>query len=350
MSAAPQKNSRFDSIDVVRGVAAVMVILQHSLESVSQGFVRFGLDVFDFGLFGVTAFLLVSGFVIPVSLERGGSNRVFWISRFFRLYPLYWFSLLIPIAAAVLAHHALNGPFRIDQPWHWIANVTMLQQFVGVPHAMGLYWTLTIEMALYALCSVLFAFGRLKDSLLIAWIGLGVGALGAVVVPLLLHRRVPGGYILLMLTTLVGTVIYRSVKGTIPKRSATQVIVAFGVLTLASGIVNFGEPMPNSESLFSLVLSIGLAYGAFMAAVGQIGKPMPASLVTLGRISYSTYLMHPLFLWLVPTSLGIVGYPLVVVLATIALASLTYRWIEEPTMAWGKSIASRLSPRAHANV
>jgi peptidoglycan/LPS O-acetylase OafA/YrhL len=350
MSAAPQKNSRFDSIDVVRGLAAVMVILQHSLESVSPGFVRFGLDVFDFGLFGVTAFLLVSGFVIPVSLERGGSNRVFWISRFFRLYPLYWFSLLIPAVAAVFAHHSLNGPFKIDQAWHWVANVTMLQQFVGVPHAMGLYWTLTIEMALYALCSVLFAFGRLKDSMLIAWIGLGAGTLGAVVLPLLLHRRVPGGYILLMLTTLVGTVIYRSVKGTIPKLAATQVIVAFGVLTLASGIINFAEPMPNSASLLSLVLSISLAYGVFMLAVGQIGKPMPSGLVTLGRISYSTYLMHPLFLWLMPTSLGIVGYPLAVLVATIALANLTYRWIEEPTMAWGKRISSRVSLRTPANV
>jgi peptidoglycan/LPS O-acetylase OafA/YrhL len=205
-------------------------------------------------------------------------------------------------------------------------------------------------MALYALCSVLFAFGRLKDSLLIAWIGLGAGTLGAVVLPLLLHRRVPGGYILLMLTTLVGTVIYRSVKGTIPKLAATQVIVAFGVLTLASGIINFAEPMPNSASLLSLVLSISLAYGVFMLAVGQIGKPMPSGLVSLGRISYSTYLMHPLFLWLMPTSLGIVGYPLAVLVATIALANLTYRWIEEPTMAWGKRISSRVSLRTPANV
>ncbi|MBX6766364.1 MAG: acyltransferase, partial [Actinomadura rubrobrunea] len=43
---------------------------------------------FDPGHYGVLVFFLVSGYIVPASLERHGSVRAFWISRFFRLYPL----------------------------------------------------------------------------------------------------------------------------------------------------------------------------------------------------------------------------------------------------------------------
>jgi peptidoglycan/LPS O-acetylase OafA/YrhL len=38
-------------------------------------------------------FFLVSGYIVPASLERRGSVRGFWVSRVFRLYPLYLFAL-----------------------------------------------------------------------------------------------------------------------------------------------------------------------------------------------------------------------------------------------------------------
>ena len=44
------------------------------------------------GLYGVLVFFLVSGYIIPASLERHGRVRTFWIGRVFRIYPL-WSSL-----------------------------------------------------------------------------------------------------------------------------------------------------------------------------------------------------------------------------------------------------------------
>ena len=44
-------------------------------------------------------FFLVSGYIIPASLERKGSVRGFWVSRAFRLYPLY----IVGIAVSLLA-------------------------------------------------------------------------------------------------------------------------------------------------------------------------------------------------------------------------------------------------------
>lgn len=54
-------------------------------------FVGFGAGVrewFDPGIFGVVAFFLVSGYIVPASLERRGDVQAFWIGRLFRLYPL----------------------------------------------------------------------------------------------------------------------------------------------------------------------------------------------------------------------------------------------------------------------
>ncbi len=48
---------------------------------------------FDPGQYGVFVFFLVSGYIVPASLERKGSARGFWVSRVFRLYPLYLFAV-----------------------------------------------------------------------------------------------------------------------------------------------------------------------------------------------------------------------------------------------------------------
>jgi peptidoglycan/LPS O-acetylase OafA/YrhL len=42
---------------------------------------------FDPGQYGVFVSFLVSGYIVPASLERRGSVRGFWVSRAFRLYP-----------------------------------------------------------------------------------------------------------------------------------------------------------------------------------------------------------------------------------------------------------------------
>ena len=43
----------------------------------------------NLGQYGVFVFFLVSGYIVPASLERKGSIRGFWISRAFRLYPMF---------------------------------------------------------------------------------------------------------------------------------------------------------------------------------------------------------------------------------------------------------------------
>src|SRR5579875_535438 len=76
-------------LDALRGVAALAVVYDHA----SYQFLVPVRDVItawiDPGEFGVFVFFLISGYIVPASLERRGSVRGFWVSRLFRLYPAY---------------------------------------------------------------------------------------------------------------------------------------------------------------------------------------------------------------------------------------------------------------------
>jgi len=85
----PARGRRLAWLDALRGIAALFVVLNHLdflvLKQVRAAMAR----AFDPGLYGVFVFFMVSGYIVPASLERKGSIRNFWISRFFRLFPLF---------------------------------------------------------------------------------------------------------------------------------------------------------------------------------------------------------------------------------------------------------------------
>ncbi len=103
--------TRLAFLDAVRAVAALFVVLEHVGELFPTVRAVLIHDM-NLGRAGVFSFFIVSGFVIPFSLERSNSLRKFWINRIFRLYPIYWGSL----AAACLVYAVLPAPVRITFP------------------------------------------------------------------------------------------------------------------------------------------------------------------------------------------------------------------------------------------
>jgi peptidoglycan/LPS O-acetylase OafA/YrhL len=84
-------------LDALRGLAALSVFISHTAERLSPTLRQIIYTRFDLGHFGVTLFFMCSGFIIPFSLERQNSLVSFWISRTFRLYPLYWFTIAVSV-------------------------------------------------------------------------------------------------------------------------------------------------------------------------------------------------------------------------------------------------------------
>jgi peptidoglycan/LPS O-acetylase OafA/YrhL len=399
VSNAATSRGRYEFLDALRGVAAMMVVIQHSLELVWPAWERFSLTYFRPGEFGVVLFFLCSGFIIPASLERHGSQSRFWVGRFFRLYPLYW-----TVLAMVLVLHFGFGRYPLDPQYvhHPLrataGNATMVQDFLGVPLALGQSWSLAYELAFYGIVSALFVAGLHRRSAPIALGGFAVAmVIGTQRVPThaLAHLGVHRSAVLIVGTALVGAVIWRAARGTGGRRvMAVLIAVAvvplivnrpegfntacffFGTLFFGTALYRWSvgqltnrlmavlgvaalstvlimnmtskiywlDPVAGDHLKQAAVATYLGAYAVFVLALTFRDSHFPKALTYLGTISYSLYLNHSLAIY----GIGAVGGNRVLTVAvwitvSIVASALTYRWIERPSIDIGHRLGARVS-------
>jgi peptidoglycan/LPS O-acetylase OafA/YrhL len=346
-------------LDVVRGLAALLVFFEHTAEEISHfsdknwPYMFWSFRWFNFGRLGVAAFFLVSGFVIPYSLERAKSLRVFWVSRVFRLYPIFWFSILI-----VFAYHlAGNDAMMHDYLPHWrttlLVNATMLEEFLGYHHAITVYWTLTLELVFYVIFSLMYVLGVNQRTLLFGWLSAGA-LLAAGAIEAATHRKLPVGHIALLALAFLGTAAFRFHGGLMTLRQLWLLTLGMVAGMALAFFFGFRGPYQTTDAYqeWSWFAMLG-SYVAGMALFGVIfalrGRSFPFALRWLGAISYSFYLLHyPCWLALmwVPHH-GLVSAPLwqsLVLALVTALSSITYLMIEKPMVELGKRMLGRPKP------
>ncbi|WP_433473761.1 acyltransferase family protein [Spirillospora sp. CA-142024] len=394
--------SRLGWLDALRGGAALAVALHHGSYVYLPGLRVRMADWFDPGLFGVLVFFLVSGYVVPASLERRGSVRGFWIGRFFRIYPLLavtCFLAVLPFLLGVLGLRA--GLEQYSPATALLAHMTMLQDVLNVPNAMNVLWTLSYEMAFYLLIVALFVVGGHRRSapaavvltvvalvavtltagglltgahapaallsrtvgtgpvvavtaaaLLVA-IGAGVsrrpapraagGLLGGLVAAVLVtvNGRISAWEGLVMLATMfTGTAIHRAEHGQITRRAAavTGAVVLAGAL--AAGVWNAAPYGRHAQLVWcGAVLA---AAGAFAAAWRLRHRRFPGWATGLGTISFSVYLFHPLLLMVAAQFLGVSGREDAVGFGFFVLILLAVSWASQR---WIEAPAQRLGRR-----
>ena len=126
---------RLRYIDALRAIAALMVVWLHVTESfAAAGGPALGgralaeaAWTLDLGRIGVVVFFLISGFVIPPSLDtsRPAPFAGFAVKRLLRIYPAYWVS--IPLSAFA-AWWLWGRPFGATE---LLVNATLLQDLLG---------------------------------------------------------------------------------------------------------------------------------------------------------------------------------------------------------------------------
>jgi peptidoglycan/LPS O-acetylase OafA/YrhL len=155
---------RLTSIDVLRGVAALGVVLFHAVgraeaprpTSLLQwpGFAVHSIT--GFGYVGVFLFFVISGFCIHLQWARaraaGQPNQIrfgaFWKRRLRRLYPAYLVALTLYLVVTGLSvGFKINGAYVYDVVMHLL----MLHNFdpKTAYSINGVFWTLAIEEQLY---------------------------------------------------------------------------------------------------------------------------------------------------------------------------------------------------------
>ena len=164
---------RLRVLDSLRGIAAMSVVIYHMTTEFDSPlfFPGYPKPIYSFsaGRYGVQLFFVISGFVILWTIGRAQRWRDFGISRFARLYPPFWTSLLLVVAWITVTHaQDLGGsrPFAFTLP-QFLANLTMVPQWLGQKPIDGVYWTLATEMGFYLLISLLFITKLLRRDRLI---------------------------------------------------------------------------------------------------------------------------------------------------------------------------------------
>jgi peptidoglycan/LPS O-acetylase OafA/YrhL len=148
--------SRLAWLDALRGFAALCVVFDHGTSLVLRPLHAYLYHWLNFGQYGVFVFFMVSGYIIPASLERKGSVRSFWTSRAFRLYPLYLLAIAVSVVAYEVGYGTLHGaqqhPFQAVSSW-----VLMIPNLLTGPNVPNVTWTLSYEMVFYLLLAALFS-------------------------------------------------------------------------------------------------------------------------------------------------------------------------------------------------
>ncbi len=348
-------------LDALRGIAVLAVVYEHFGSYLIPDLKLATSQYAHAGTFGVMLFFLVSGYIVPASIERRGSVRNFWIGRVFRLYPAFVITITIAVLIARFGPGWVPASFD-DQPATTVlGHLTMLHEVIGVDNLQHQFWTLAYEMVFYLLVTAVFVVGAHRFSAEIAALLAGAAAglgglmqtrliasdplslrnlvvvtalvlvagvvavsgkrravvlggavlLGVFVLALLGVNQRAGGWegFIILAVMFTGTALYRA-----EQKQISWVRVVLAVLAVVAAAVGSvyahgdmwhmvgAERFPVERSWLGGLL---LAFGFFLGGMVLRHRAVPGWLSWLGAVSYSVYLLHFVVIyltkgWLVP--------------------------------------------------
>lgn len=349
---------RLHFLDGARAIAVILVLLGHINESFFTLFPDSDLKnaiafVFlwnlDLGKIGVTLFFIISGYLIPFAVDITNENylKIYIKRRFLRIYPL--FVLSIPFGLYLEQHLSGRDVSWLDFP----LNLLLIPNFFERPFAMGLYWTLQIELCFYIVVGI---FLLNKNFFRSSWGIPTVFIVFTLIAELLraINRETPT-FELAELAKITGTLAFMLfgsfLRKVTEKNESTPERWVFGIfliylcvylpLKLAMFSVPSDAPLLSSLSQMIAIITFCLL------------KKFPWTtfwIRPIGKISYSVYLVHGIVIHCflvfgfklgVPVSdassgLHFLVYMVAIAILTIALSAGIFRAVEKPFIDMGK--------------
>ncbi len=335
----------FTSIQALRGILALFIVLEHT------AFARCG-------AFGVDAFFCISGFMIMFSTHN--STKRFFTKRLIRILPLYYIMTIASFLLLLIA----PGMFQTTaaDPIYLVKSLLFIPFDIGNGALQPLLrpgWTINCEIFFYFIFWLSFKISH-KYRGLISSVIIALLVVIAKVLPVALSPDTTFTFTPLtfygapvMLDFILGIIAYYVCRGIYThyqKKSAIGRQTPFGMLMIAPAIIflllivsisqvdstGFQRPLIWGVAGLLLVLCFFL--------MGLKSKSIPKSLVTLGNVSFSLYLLHyyPVMLLnrIIPNSdiltpLSLLG-AVAGIIISVVLALISHAWIENRLSKWLK--------------
>jgi peptidoglycan/LPS O-acetylase OafA/YrhL len=340
-------------LDGLRAIAVLAVIAYHLQLGWAPG-----------GLLGVGVFFTLSGYLITDLLlgqrDAVGHLRLgdFWLRRARRLLPalflmlavvVAWVTLFDPAQLPTLRGYVAAAALYVSNWWNIIIHASYFSRF-GPPPPLDHLWSLAVEEQFYLIWPFLLWLGLryTRGRYRLAGLTLAAAALSAIAMALLYQpgidpTRVYEGTDTRASGLLFGAALAmvwpsRRLRADLALRRRLLLDAAgvAGLLVIALLIWRTDQYSPSLYRGGIVLLSVGtvLVVAALAHPASWLGPALGwAPLRWLGVRSYGIYLWHfPIIVLTTPTVQRSVNLPLQIlqVVATIAVAALSWRFVEEP--------------------
>jgi peptidoglycan/LPS O-acetylase OafA/YrhL len=375
-ASAPSLNlsGRIPELDGLRGLAILLVIFCHYIGNAGSAPLGFWLHrfflAFTVGWSGVDLFFVLSGFLIGgILLEARNTPhyfRAFYMRRVFRILPIYYLWTLLFAITIILALNYFPGRFGIVSSDLLRVPVQLLflqNFFIGMPRFTWIWfvvtWSLAVEEQFYLVAPPLIRFLSLRKFVAL----LAATVILAPLLRFMLFRYwAPDTYLCTYLMPCRADALACGMLLAVAWRNARcrQWIDSHAALLRRSLSVLFlgvgGLLWWLVHPVNAVTVTIGLTWLAlFYSLLLLVAVSQPAGFIAsvmrsrflgwLGGISYCVYILHDalnffahaIFFRAEPQiyTLGGVAVSVLAILATLALASLSWHFFEKPLIKIG---------------
>lgn len=352
-------------LDGLRGIAILLVIFwhygQHLFFGVEQSIPYFIQLFHSIAWGGVDLFFVLSGFLIVGNLldapKEGAFFKSFYIKRACRILPLY--GLMVLILIVVLEFRLSANEFIFSNTIPIASYLTFTQNFFVQTRGwgaqwLGVTWSLAIEEQFYLVIPlVVFMCSRVQMSWLFGFFIVAapicrahLDEINAYVLPFARSDAILMGA-LLAIATRCSTI--ANWLETHP--SIIRVLVIF----FALGVLLAADTNPNPGGWFIHFILACFFTSLMVMAIYQSNQPNTNTilnnsvLVWFGLRSYAIYLFHQGIFFVfdsvytdVPPFYIRVFIIVVAFVVVLLLAEISFRFIEQPILKWGRRVANSM--------
>ena len=370
-SVSAQSPQQYQFIDALRGWAILGVILVHTSQHFSPASTLLKQIAFN-GQYGVQLFYLASAFTLFLSFASRkyevNATLNFFIRRFFRIAPLFYCAVVFYLWQDGLgpSYWAPDGV----KPWYVLSSLLFLNGWhpASVNSVVPGGWSVAVEMNFYLLVPILFR----RVNTLHKAIGCTFAAL---ILGLISGKLISEFYQLFLPASQQGLIYPFSTQYSLPAQ-ASVFCLGF-VLYFLFKRIEIPACRQKPESILWLMISLylmaallggkfiiipthfmyGLSFLIFSYALAlyPIRLFVNPALCFIGKVSYSTYLAQFAVIRFFDDHLspfipnqndsGFIFAFIGVVLASVGVASLTFKFIEQPGQKMGRELILRLQAR-----